>query len=82
MRVGKIYLGSPREEQRLYATVRARVISRKPSRLKINFRTSLSAKNSCEAHRMEFRDKYEAGLYEGFLTVTTRGSFTNRVKVF
>lgn len=31
---------------------------------------------------MEFRDQYEADPSEGFLTVTARGSFTNRVKVF
>lgn len=60
---------------------RVRVISRKLGRLKIN-RTSLRTQNIGEAHCMEFRDKYEAAPSKGFLTVTTLGSFTNRVKVF
>lgn len=48
--------------------------------MKINL-TSLRAQNSGEAHSMGFRDKY-AKAREDFITVTTRGSFTNMVKVF
>lgn len=70
-----------REGDFMQQYARAKSTGGKVRRLKIH-RTSLRAQNSGEARCMEFRDQYEAYPSKGFLTVTSRGSFTDRVKVF